>query len=412
MDIGSLINSADAPRPAAATRRQSVSALLNEPSEPGRDERTTSQTSRESQASDEDSTPQQDEAAQKPKEIQEPQQQPKPEPQRHKPRRYDSPPVWAQSYRLVRKRMKRDNRLDNSGVPPYAAASNGGPPPPPGTGGPAGGSANVEGGTILRPSITGVVPFVDMTRKIAEWLYSNLLSMDDQDRRNVEVEIKFGTIADKATQRRLDLPVTTETLLQPAYAQQRTRFVASLQDDQFRHANEMLDGLAGGSSPTLQRLPALRTRDSVFASRDGGGKIRVTHDESGENVVARINKRRVADIMVYSPGDLVDFRLSLNVETPVGPGEQLAQTPSTIRNKNRQSYRAPGMQFDLTSVISPSSSGDSVSKELEVELDGPQLVRLFDAYRLHSDAAAMDQFEELLHQALDNTRAIARKLSR
>jgi polynucleotide 5'-triphosphatase len=250
-----------------------------------------------------------------------------------------------------------------------------------------------------------------MTRKIAEWLYSNLLSMADNDRRNVELEIKFGTIHDKGTQKRLELPVTTETLLQPTYAHSRTSFVASLLDDQFRHANELLDSLSSGSSPTLQRLPATRTRDMIYASRDSSAKVRISYDE-GDAIIARISKRRVADLMIFSPGDLVDFRISLNVETPVSPSERLSDAPSAIRNKNRQSYRTEGMQIDLTSVITPSSHGDGVSKELEVELDSNVLIRLFDDYRLRSDSGAMDKFEDLLHSALDNSRAVARKLSR
>jgi polynucleotide 5'-triphosphatase len=309
-----------------------------------------------------------------------------------KPKRYKVPPIWAQKWR-----SKIGGRI-NPEIVAQPVRNN-----------------KSEGSVSGLPaSISGVTPYEDLTRKITEWVYSHLMQLNEE-RQYVEVEFKMGTICNKQTDRRIDLPVVTETLVNAEYAKSSTRFVAALSDEQFSNANVILDGLAGNSSTnnstiTLTKKNDARTRDLIYTNKKSAGNIRTTLDES-DQMVACICKRRVSDLVVYSPGDLLDYRISISVETPYDePSKLKALPPTLIRNKNRQSYTQKGVQVDLTSVIS-GDSGKS-TKELELELDGPLLTSFFDSFNDRTDPRAMDKFEELIKLGLDNTRVMARKLGR
>lgn len=308
---------------------------------------------------------------------------------RRKPKRYDVPPIWAQTWQgksLNKTNYGEPNDLSYSVVPR---------------------------GPEKLPTISNLVPYEDLTRKVTEWLYSHLFQMEAQDRQNIEVEIKMGQICAKANERRIQLPIVTETILRSDYARTDTFFQSQLTNEQFNQANSFLDELCAPSksnnnSPIVRKVMS-KTRDSIFGNRQTAGKFRVTFHE-GTNQVDRIVKRRVADLMIFSPGDLIDFRISINVETPAEPSPLENGRPQSVRHKNRQSYNGPGIQIDLTSVVNDNDSKST--KELELEMDSNLLIKHFTAYQEKSDPDAMDKFEEAVRLAMDNTRIVARKLSR
>lgn len=85
-------------------------------------------------------------------------------------------------------------------------------------------------------------------------------------------------------------------------------------------------------------------------------KVRITTDQKTGKVLAKIIKARVADIDIYSPRTLFDWRISVNVEMDY-KGEmtdlvepQTRDGKQADRNKDRMSYKHLAYQIDLTQV--------------------------------------------------------------
>lgn len=319
-----------------------------------------------------------------------------------KPRKYLEPPIWAHKWNRKAKgpsNVGRGSTNSSTVAKQSTSAVNNG-------------QVSLSG---LPPSITGITPYEDVTRKITEWIYSHITQLSLEDRPGVEIELKFGTIISKATDKRIELPVITETIIRPDYARANTFFKATMSDEQFGRINTYLDELVNPRSPSSPLAPSVtrtdfKTRDDMYEPKNGNGKIRLTFDEH-ERLIAKITKRRVSDLIIYSPGDLLDIRISISVEKDYPNEVDQHQKPSATRNKNRLSYCASGIQIDLTSVISPGGR-QPVSKELELELDVPALIGFYNAFQTKSDPRAMDKFEEVVRYAIDNTRILARAISR
>jgi len=62
-------------------------------------------------------------------------------------------------------------------------------------------------------SLDGIVPFSDITREVAQFLFNNVVKAPDMGIGSFEVEAKLGTIIDPRTGQRLNLPVSTEACL-------------------------------------------------------------------------------------------------------------------------------------------------------------------------------------------------------
>ena len=101
-------------------------------------------------------------------------------------------------------------------------------------------------------------------------------------------------------------------------------------------------------------------------------KVRITTDQKTGEVLAKIIKARVADIDIYSPRTVFDWRVSVNVEMDY-KGEttdlvepQTRDGKQADRNKDRMSYKHLAYQIDLTQVT-------------PAEVDKHILLRLTDA---------------------------------
>lgn len=87
-----------------------------------------------------------------------------------------------------------------------------------------------------------------------------------------------------------------------------------------------------------------------------GVRVRVTTDSVGQ-VIRKIIKTRIADMNVYSPLTMFDWRVSVNMEMPfAGDHEKLNPVAEGSRTKDRVSYRQTIYQVDLTQVTGVSSS--------------------------------------------------------
>jgi polynucleotide 5'-triphosphatase len=84
-------------------------------------------------------------------------------------------------------------------------------------------------------------------------------------------------------------------------------------------------------------------------------KVRVTHDQKTNQVLAKIIKARITDIDIYNPQSPLDCRISINFEMRYdGDIEELMVNANgeriPDRSKDRLSYTQSHYQIDLTQV--------------------------------------------------------------
>jgi polynucleotide 5'-triphosphatase len=94
-------------------------------------------------------------------------------------------------------------------------------------------------------------------------------------------------------------------------------------------------------------------------------KVRVTHDQKTNQVLAKIIKARIIDLDIYNPQSPLDCRISINFEMKfdgdiediiaMGIGERIPD-----RSKDRLSYTQSHYQIDLTQVTQVTSVNVSI----------------------------------------------------
>jgi polynucleotide 5'-triphosphatase len=109
-------------------------------------------------------------------------------------------------------------------------------------------------------------------------------------------------------------------------------------------------------------------------------KVRVTHDQKSNQVLAKIIKARITDLNIYNPQSKLDCRISINFEMKydgdiediiaTGIGERIPD-----RNKDRLSYTQSHYQIDLTQVtqttsVNVSSPSTKLSETILTGLQG------------------------------------------
>lgn len=175
----------------------------------------------------------------------------------------------------------------------------------------------------------------------------------------------------------------------------------------------------------ISNLPlGLRNRMISVARKP---RLRVTYDQKTGQVLARIVKIRVADLLVYSPRTPFDWRISVNAEVNwngdlnrlianerhsggLAHSAIMPTTRSTAsdRNKDRVSYKHQACQIDLTQVKPTVDVGtEGAVHELEVELDAT-LVR---TQGLAAMAGQPNRYEDVVKGFVDNVRTLVRMLA-
>ena len=163
--------------------------------------------------------------------------------------RYSQPPAWAASVRSLGKQpLKHANFVLSRHTPAHAngrrntssnikkeSASRNTSPEASARPQPAASSNPPEPGPqqILGPweaSITGIKPYEEVSRKVADFLFIHVLNNPDfheitSRRIQFEIEAKLGTLIDKDTKQRVSKQIETECVLQD---NGRTAFVSSM----------------------------------------------------------------------------------------------------------------------------------------------------------------------------------------
>ena len=137
-------------------------------------------------------------------------------------------------------------------------------------------------------------------------------------------------------------------------------------------------------------------------------RVRRTVDEKTNMVKAQIIKSRIADIEIYNPKQVFDYRISISIESPwEGDSHWLTETSESRRDrkKDRMSYRHLAYQVDLTQV----SYQDKAEKEHELEVEiSTEQIRLELA---KAKAGQENRYEQLVRGFVDNVRLLCREVS-
>lgn len=166
----------------------------------------------------------------------------------------------------------------------------------------------------------------------------------------------------------------------------------------------------------------------------------MTTDEKTGAVRECVTKTRLADLNIYSPKRKVDWRISINVETPgtyptstrIPTGITIRRvfmswlgllanppsgSPSHTRRKDRITYTHQALQIDLTQVTSSASPSSNpnlppqpsqVLHELEVEFrDTRELLRLA-TMREKIVAPGELHYDELVRVFINNVHILVR----
>lgn len=351
-----------------------------------------------------------------------------------KPTRYQTPPIWAQEWSPA---LQRNGGLPNNGqLKPGIDFA---------------GPVVEEGGGLsdkhvfdrslafsadLECSITGVIPPPSVVRTVAEWLYANFVEIPLENRKYVELELKFGSIIDKSTGRRLDVGVSTECVYtrvsdinfemgvhEVGWADMCTFFnelEKTFQDEKRRNAG----------NPKSRKFQTLESDDTdqfyqIKDRNDVPKRVRITKDNS--LVPPRylgIEKKRILDLYIHSPSSMYDLRFSLLFELPLDENSidpiMKKNKPILTRSKKRSSWsHTPTVtKFDLTKVSVPKTARNKAGKtvveneikhEVELELDPIEIFRGFDKIRDGSDTI---RFEELVEVFLNNARCLNNRVTR
>lgn len=354
-----------------------------------------------------------------------------------KPRRYETPPIWAQEWIPPnRQHLHQQNNISSN-----ISVGNGN---------------EVHHQSVLSEkrvfdyssttsvdlecSITGVIPPPSVTRTIAEWIFANFRDIAEHNRKYVELELKFGTIVDKSRGHRINLNVTTECI----YTDHTNVFFDMQVDEKaWQDINKYFQELENIYQDELKKMNVNTAKtkpkrkfntldeditDNFFQVGKPGEQpksVRVSKDNTlNPPRYTGIEKQRISDLFIHNPSSMYDLRLSLALEMPLTETsiEPLVNknNPTLVREKKRNTWsHAPTVtRFDLTRVLIPRESKNKAGKkivthdknyEIELEIDTIEVFNAMDKIQQGTDRF---RFEELVEIFVNNARVLNNRVTK
>ncbi|GAA6033572.1 hypothetical protein JCM8097_001461 [Rhodosporidiobolus ruineniae] len=309
----------------------------------------------------------------------------------------------------------------SSAAQPSSASSSRAPPPPPPPAPTAAQPAappmqRRQSDLPLEPSIFNVEPIDEFTREVADWLWGFCAGLDWD---KVEIEAKIGLLVDhRAGGSRMHLPVPIETILTDDTG---LRFQSNMTINQHKAFNRLLNSrVEESAAPTYPyatvRYAHTRELDTFHEVPPGRRKVRVTRDQKDKTKPASaVEKVRVADMNIFSPKRLFDWRLSVSLENPA----PVPDTPPThSRYKDRISYTHQLFTVDLTQVSSPPPAAPPgqpprqpgpPTHELEIEFRNARVLLEEAAKEQRGEEGS--RYLEMVQGLLNNVRMLIRNAS-
>lgn len=295
-----------------------------------------------------------------------------------------------------------------------------------------------------RPVSDDAEVYDEVARKVCDFIWTGVIdnpivrkAVAESPDTQVEVEARWGQIQERDTGMRIQGIHTTETIVNPGYAVDRTKFESTMTMEQHKKMNQYLNSQVQKSSnnpPTREPVKYKHTREiDQFYELDKEGfsllspatreiiqmskqrtRVRVTRDAKDPgNVLGAIIKCRVSNMEISSPQTEWDYRIGINLEVRY-PGPLDSLTPvveagksveSMKRYKDRVSYSwLDAFQVDLTQV----SQGDGKNHELELELNSDVLLQNGD-HILQTKQPS--NYEKIINGLMNNLRVLSREIT-
>lgn len=343
-----------------------------------------------------------------------------------KPRRYSEPPIWAQEWMS----SVSQGLSNGTNISDIARSSLSSKPVF---------DTTLTVSVDLECSVTGIIPPPSVTRTIAEWIYANFTEIPDDQRKYVELELKFGTIVDKRAGHRIDINVSTECIFTD---NSNTYFDMGVHEVGWNDMCKFLDDLEKSYQEELRRIPNINSlvpkrKFNMLESDITDNFYQITNRNeqpksiriSKDNLLdppryTAINKQRLSSLFIHNPSSMYDLRLSLSFENPIpdnsidGIIKKNQPTLTRIKKRNSWTHRPTVTRFDMTRVLMPrelkNKSGKKIveqdqSFEVELEVDTLELFNGFDKFKSGTDSI---RFEELVEIFVNNARCLNNRVTK
>lgn len=299
-----------------------------------------------------------------------------------KPNKYKNVPVWAQKWKPTLNALQQ---IDNTDFK-------------------------------LDPSFLNIIPDDDLTKSVQDWIYATIFSIAPEMRQYIELEMKFGIIRDGGSPDRINPSISSQAI----YTELDAHMTPNIDEVLFKELNKYIRGIGeltenSGKFNVIESV----TKDSLYRvgiSTQRPRFLRMSTDVKTGRVGQFIEKRHVAQLLMYSPKDSYDVKISLNLELPVPendpPEKYQSQTPISIRTKDRVSYihNDSCTRIDVTKVDNHNKKATKThmetTYEVELEINTPALLSAFD-----NITADSKQYAALVRTFLNNGAIVRRKLT-
>lgn len=297
-----------------------------------------------------------------------------------KPNKYNNVPIWAQKWKPTIKALqnidKKDLKIDNS--------------------------------------FLNIIPDDDLTKSVQDWVYATIYSIPPDLRPLIEMEMKFGLIMDRKTPDRISPPISSQAV----YTELDAHMTPNIEAPVFEELKKYLRGISEVSENSGKfSIIESQTRDSLYrvgVATQRPRFLRMSTDINTGRVAQFIEKRKVAHLLLFSPKDSYDVKISINLEIPVSdtepPEKYKDQTPMSERGKQRVSFihNDSCTRIDVTKVENQRNGrgNPEVTHEIELEINTPALLSAFND--ITSDSKV---YASVIRTFLNNGTLIRRKLS-
>lgn len=297
-----------------------------------------------------------------------------------KPNKYRNVPIWAQKWKPTIKALqnidKKDLKIDNS--------------------------------------FLNIIPDDDLTKSVQDWVYATIYSISPDMRPLIEMEMKFGLILDRKTPDRISPPISSQAI----FTELDAHMTPNIESPVFEELIKYLRGISEVSENSGKfSIIESHTKDSLYrvgVATQRPRFLRMSTDINTGRVAQFIEKRKVAHLLLFSPKDSYDVKISINLEIPVSdtepPEKYKDQTPMSERGKQRVSFihNDSCTRIDVTKVENQRgrSSSAELTHEVELEINTPALLGAFNDITTDSKVYA-----SVIRTFLNNGTLIRRKLS-
>lgn len=183
--------------------------------------------------------------------------------------------------------------------------------------------------------------------------------------KNMEVEIRVGTIIDKATGKRLAIEFMHPCIIKSS---ETLRFHPSVLKNHYMEIKKCLDSAMG------ERKENKKIVDTFMAGYRVSKTVEINEKKLEEPQIVCIKKKKMKNIDIFCPESKYDLRIGINMEEIYKNAGSRPATQYSVREKNRCSYKENAYTIDATMVLAGKTkeTANEVIYEIEIEANNEE----------------------------------------